>query len=124
MAAIAWTADKLVTGEFASPHMMQVRNLLESAPGLTYRYPMDHGGAQAGAGDVALRGTLDMRPGSRAFRFAMTTIDNDLAEDTSLKNGAGANDDEQLQVQPYAMPDVAPEQFMPFAGVSLAQLEH
>ena len=80
MAAIAWTADKLVTGEFASPHMMQVRNLLESAPGLTYRYPMDHGGANAGADEVALRGTLDMRPGGRALKFAMTTIDNDLAQ--------------------------------------------
>ena len=64
-----------------------------------------------------------MRPGGKAVKFLMTTIDKDLAADAQLKNGAAANDNEQLQVQAHAIPDVAPEQYEPFANASLDQIE-
>ena len=83
MATITWAADKLQTGEHAPPHFRQVRNLLESAPGNTYLFPDDFGGQNATPAQVALRGTLDDRPNSRAVKFAMTTIESDLADDTS-----------------------------------------
>ena len=118
MAGVAtWSGDKLGPNDHAAPHFMQIRNTLEAVPGLTYRYPMDHA-------DAALRGLLDGRPHSRAVKFAQTTVDNDMANDTALKNGAAANDSQQLQVQPYAMPDVAPQQYQPFANCTLDMLEH
>jgi len=87
-AVATWSGDKLGPNDNAPPHFMQLRNVLEGVPGLTYRYPMDHA-------EVALRGTLDGRPGSRAVKFAQTTVENDMANDTALKNGAAATDDQQ-----------------------------
>ena len=118
MGAMAvWGGDKLGPNDNAPPHFMQVRNTLEGVPGLTYRYPMDYA-------EVALRGLLDGRPNSRAVRFAQTTIENDMANDTALKNGVAANDDHQLQVQDYAMPDVAIAAYQPFANCTLDMLEN
>ena len=74
--------------------------------------------------DAALRGLLDGRPNSRAVKFAQTTLENDLANDTALKNGAVANDDQQLQIQNYAKPDVAPVAYQPFVNCSLDMLEN
>ena len=112
-----WSGEKLGPNDNAPPHFMQIRNTLEAIPGLTYRYPLDHA-------EVALRGALDGRPNSRAVKFTQTTIENDLANDTALKNGAGANDDQQLQVQQYNIPDVAPAAYESFANCSLQMLEN
>ena len=71
-----------------------------------------------------MRVTLDGRPGSRAVKFAQTTVENDMANDTALKNGAAATDDQQLQVQHYVIPDVAPVAYEPFANCSLDMLQN
>ena len=53
----------------------------------------------------------------------MLSLDRDLAADLQGKNGAEANDDSQLQVQPFATPDDAPAVFARFADATLPQLE-
>ena len=125
MSSFAYTDDKLQAGDpNTAAHFLNARNLMESAPLQTFVYPADFGGPNANAAQMALRGTLDMRPGGKAVKFLMTTIDKDLAADAQLKNGAAANDNEQLQVQAHAIPDVAPEQYEPFANASLDQVEN
>ena len=54
-----------------------------------YRYPNAFATA-------ALRNAIDERPGSRATRLLMLSLDRDLAADLQGKNGAEANDDSQL----------------------------
>ena len=53
----------------------------------------------------------------------MLSLDRDLAADIQAKNGATADDDSQLQVQPYATPDDAPVVFARFRDATLPQLE-
>jgi hypothetical protein len=54
----------------------------------------------------------------------MLSLDRDLAADVQSKNGATADDDNQLQVQVYATPDDAPVVYARFRDATLAQLEH
>ena len=72
-----------------------------------FRYASDYA-------NVALRNTVDERPGSRAIKLLMLSLDRDLAADLHGKNGAAASDDSQLQVQRYATPDDAPVVFARF----------
>ena len=53
----------------------------------------------------------------------MLSLDRDLAADIQAKNGATADDDNQLQVQAYATPDDAPAVFARFRDATLPQLE-
>ena len=123
--SMQYRGDVLQSGDVKAPaHFMHVRNVLEAAPGGSYLYPDDFGGAGATPAQVAVRGTLDMRAGGRATKYLMTTVEKDMVEDAQLKNGVNANDDEQLQVQQHAIPDVAAENFQPFANCTLDQLEN
>ena len=77
-----------------------------------YRYPSDYA-------DVAVRNAVDERPGSRATKLLMLSLDHDLAADIQGRNGAAATNDSQLQVQHYATPDDAPAVFARFADATL-----
>ena len=58
------------------------------------------------------------------MKLLMLSLDRDLAADVQSKNGATADDDNQLQVQAYATPDDAPVVYARFRDATLAQLEH
>ena len=83
-----------------------------------YRYPNCNDYATA-----ALRNAVDERPGPRATKLFMLSLDRDLAADLQGGNGAAANDDSQLQVQAFATPDDAPAVYARFADATLPQLE-
>ena len=70
-----------------------------------------------------MRNAIDERPTGRAVRLLMLSLDRDLAADVQAKNGAIADDDKQLQVQPYAAPDNAPVVHARFRDATLPQLE-
>ena len=70
-----------------------------------------------------MRNAVDERPGSRATKLLMLSLDRDLAADLQGGNGATANDDSQLQVQRYATPDDAAVVYARFADAALHQLE-
>ena len=53
----------------------------------------------------------------------MLSLDRDLAAEIQNKNGAAADDDIQLQVQPFATPDVAAPAYARFRDATIPQLE-
>ena len=113
---LQWHGDRLLPGEQCESQLLEFRNVLELEGTGAYRYASDHATA-------ALRNAIDERPGSRAIKLLMLSLDRDLAADLQGKNGAVADDDSQLQVQRYATPDDAPVVFARFADATLPQLE-
>ena len=113
---LQWQGDRLLPGEPCDSHLLEFRNVIELEGTGVYRYPNDFANA-------ALRNAVDERAGSRATKLLMLSLDRDLAADLQGKNGADANDDNQLQVQPFATPDDAPVVYARFAAATLPQLE-
>ena len=103
-ANLQWHGDRLLPGEQCASHLLAFRNVIELEGTGAYRYANDFA-------TVALRNAVDERPGSRATKLLVLSLDRDLAADLQGNNGAVANDDNQLQVQPYATPDDAPVVF-------------
>ena len=113
---LQWQGDRLLPGEPCDSHLLEFRNVIELEGTGVYRYPNDFA-------NPALRNAVDERAGSRATKLLMLSLDRDLAADLQGKNGADANDDSQLQVQPFATPDDAPVVYARFAAATLPQLE-
>ena len=74
--------------------------------------------------DAALRGTLDTRPGSRAIRLFMLSLDQDLAAELRAKGGLVADDENQLKVQALPVPDVTAVAFRRFSTCNMEQLKN
>ena len=115
-ASLQWNGDRLLPGEQCESHLLEFRNVVELEGTGAYRYAADYANA-------ALRNEIDERPGSRATKPLMLSLDHDLAADLQGENGATANDDSQLQVQPYATPGDAAVVYARFADAALPQLE-
>ena len=113
--SLQWNGDRLLPGEHCESHLLEFRNIMGTG---AYRYA-------SGYADIALRkfNAVDERPGLRATKLLMLSLDRDLAADLQGKNGAAANEDSQLQVQRYGTPDDAPVVFARFADATLLQLE-
>ena len=105
--SLQWHGDRLLPGKHCESHLVEFRNVIELDDSQAYRYPNDHA-------DAALRNAIDERPGARAVKLLMLSLDRDLAADIQGKNGATADDDRQLQVQAFATPDDAPAVFARF----------
>ena len=111
--SLQWHGDRLLPGEHCESHLVEFRNVIELDDLGAYRYPN-------GYADAALRiNAVDERPGSRAVKLLMLSLDRDLAADIQAKNGATADDDSQL----YATPGDAPAVFARFRDATLPQLE-
>ena len=85
------------------------------------------GAGAAGVDDpamVALQGQLDERAGGKAAKFLLTTIENDLMADAARRNGAEATDEQQMQVQSFAVPDTAEKVYRPYSSCTVADLEN
>ena len=117
VANLQWHGDRLLPGEQCDSHLLEFRNVVELEGTGAYRYASDYA-------DIALRNAVDERPGSRATKLLMLSLDRDLAADLQGKNGATASDDSQLQVQDYATPDDAAVVYSRFADATLPQLEN
>ena len=115
MTQLQWTGDRLEPGDIPESHFARVEDVLGLDNTGSFVYPDDHA-------DAALRGTLDMRPGSRAIRLFMLSLDQDLAADLRSKDGLVADAENQLQVQAFAVPDVAAVAFRRFSLCSMGQL--
>jgi hypothetical protein len=113
MAGVVFTGDLLGPGEMPNSHLVRVENLMNSDHTGRFHYPTGH----------AAVGTFDGRAGSRACQFLMTSLEADMAADLQEKDGAVADDDHQLQVQAYAVPDVAPPIFERFSACTFNQLK-
>ena len=113
---LQWQGDRLLPGEHCESHPVEFRNVIGLEDTGCFRYPNDHA-------DLALRNAIDERPGGRAVKLLMLSLDRDLAADIQSKNGATADDDSQLQVQAYRTPDDAPAVFARFRDATLTQLE-
>ena len=110
-----YRGDKLTPGDDAEAHFAQIRNIMATTH--HFCHPGDHA-------TIALRNQLNVEAGSKAIAFAMSTVENDLMLDAKLKNHATlADDDNQLQCQDHAIPDIAPEQFVRFQDATLPQIE-
>ena len=116
-------------------HFAQVGNFMGTRD--DYLYPDDYGtrdidrggaapvgGWVATAEQVRLRGTVDGRPGSKAIKQMLTTIDNGLVAESMRLDGASADDDHQMQVHPYRLPDDLPTEYCRFSRAALEQLQH
>ena len=116
-------------------HFAQVGNFMGTRD--DYLYPDDYGtrdidrvGAAPVGGWVAtpeqvrLRGTVDGRPGSKAIKQMLTTVDNGLVSEAMRLDGAAADDDHQMQVHPYRLPDDLPTEYCRFSRATLEQLQH
>ena len=116
-------------------HFAQVGNFMGTRD--DYLYPddygtrdIDRGGAAPVGGWVAtpeqvrLRGTVDGRPGSKAIKQMLTTVDNGLVSEAMRLDGAAADDDHQMQVHPYRLPDDLPTEYCRFSRATLEQLQH
>ena len=114
--ALQWQGDRLLPGEHCESHLIEFRNVIGLEDTGSYRYPNDFANA-------ALRNAIDERAGGRAVKLLMLSLDRDLAADIQSKNGASADDDNQLQVQAYATPDDAPAVYTRFRDATLPQLE-
>ena len=113
MAGVVYTGDLLGPGEMPNSHLVRVENLMGSDNTGRFHYPAGHAAA----------GTFDGRAGSRACQFLMTSLEADMAADLQEKDGAVADDDHQLQVQAYAVPDDAPQIFERFSACTFNQLK-
>ena len=113
MAGVVYTGDLLGPGEMPNSHLVRVENLIGSDNTDRFVYPAGH----------ATAGAFDGRAGSRACQFLMTSLEADMAADLQEKDGAVANDDHQLQVQAYAVPDEAAQVFERFSRCTFNQLK-
>ena len=113
---LQWQGDRLLPGEHCESHLIEFRNVIGLEDTGSYRYPNDFA-------VPALRNAIDERAGGRAVKLLMLSLDRDLAADLQSKNGASADDDNQLQVQAYATPDDAPAVYARFRDATLPQLE-
>jgi len=73
-ANLQWNGDRLLPGEQCDSHLLEFRNVVELEGTGAYRYPNDFANA-------ALRNAVDERPGSRATKLLMLSLDRDLAAD-------------------------------------------
>ena len=105
--------DLLGPGEMPNSHLVRVENLMGSDNTGRFEYPTGHAAA----------GTFDGRAGPRACQFLMTSLEADMAADLQEKDVAVADDDHQLQVQAYAVPDVAAQVFERFSACTFNQLK-
>ena len=80
MAQLQWTGDKLEPGDNPESHFARVEDVLGLDNTASFIYPDTYA-------DAGLRGTLDTRPGSRAIRLFMLSLDQDLAADLRAKDG-------------------------------------
>ena len=116
-------------------HFAQVGNFMGTRD--DYLYPDDYGTRDIDRGGVApvggwvatpeqvrLRGTVDGRPGSKAIKQMLTTVDNGLVSEAMRLDGAAADDDHQMQVHPYRLPDDLPTEYCRFSRATLEQLQH
>ena len=108
MTQLQWTGDRLEPGDNPESHFARVEDVLGLDNTGSFVYPDDHA-------DAALRGTLDTRPGSRAIRLFTLSLDQDMAADLRSKDGLVADAENQLQVQAFAVPDVAAAVFRRFS---------
>ena len=120
MAAAVYAGSKLAQGENAKAFNLRMTNVMRNVPQLAY--PSDHGGGTATAGELALRGTLDDRPGSASVSYYLTALDDNLAADMQMKMGPGDNEDDKLNVAAHKIPDSAPPIWSAFTDASLPQL--
>ena len=71
---LQWQGDRLLPGEQCESHLLEFRNVVELEGTGAYRYPNDFA-------TIALRNAVDERPGSRATKLLMLSLDRDLAAD-------------------------------------------
>ena len=119
MAQVKCTGDRLEPGDNPDSHFARVADVLGLESTGSFVYPGDYAES-----DAALRGTLDTRPGSRAIRLFMLSLDQDLAADLRAKDGLVADDENQLKVQVFAVPDVTPVVFRRFSACDMEQLKN
>ena len=117
MTQVQWTGDRLEPGDNPDSHFARVEDVLGLDSTDSFVYPNDYA-------DAALRGTLDTRPGSRSIRLFMLSLDQDLAADLRAKDGLTADAENQLQVQAFAVPDVAATVFRRFSQCSMEELKN
>ena len=92
---LQWNGDRLLPGEQCESHLLEFRNVLELEGTGAFRYASDYA-------DVALKDVVDEKPGSRAIKLLMLSLDRDFAADLQGKNGAAASDDSQSDDEPIA----------------------
>ena len=83
---LQWNGDRLLPEEHCESHLVEFRNVIGLEDTGSFRYANDHA-------DAALRNAIDERPGGRAVKLLMLSLDRDLAADLQSKNGASAHDD-------------------------------
>ena len=88
--------EKLNQGENAATHFAKVRLYMGTQQ--RFLFPEDHA-------TVADRGKLNLTPDSMGKKFLLTTVADELAADAQQKNENQADDDGQLQIQPFRIPD-------------------
>ena len=113
MVQVGWSGEKLGQSESPESHLLLVKNTIEIDPSDRFKIPVGQ----------PREGQVDWGPGSNAVKFLMTSLERDFAADLQEKNGTVDNDDEQLQVQAFAYPDVGLPSRKPFARASYAELE-
>ena len=79
--SLQWHGDRLLPGEQCESHLLEFRNVVELKGTGAYRYASDYA-------DAALRNAVDERPGPRATKLLMLSLDRDLEADLQGKNGA------------------------------------
>ena len=122
-----YNGDKLSTGADATAHFLQMRNIMGTNDRFLYSSTYGVGAGEAGAdvpAMVDLQGQLDERAGGKAAKFLLTTIENDLMADAARRNGAEKTDEQQMQVQQFAVPDTAEKVYRPYASCTVADLEN
>ena len=80
---LQWQGDRLLPGdpEHCESRLIEFRNVIGLEDTGCFRYANDYA-------DVALRNAIDERPGGRAVKLLMLSMDRDLAADIQSKNGA------------------------------------
>ena len=108
MVQVGWSGEKLGQSESPESHLLLVKNTIEIDPSDRFKIPVGQ----------PREGQVDWGPGSNAVKFLMTSLERDFAADLQEKNGTVDNDDDQLQVQAFAYPDVALPSRKPFSRAS------
>ena len=78
-------------------------------------------GGDTGAGWAPWHCGWPPRPGGKAIK---QTVDNGLVAEAMRLDGVSADDDHQMQVHPYRLPDELPVEYCRFSRASLEQLQH
>ena len=106
------SSKMLVVGDDTRTYWARVMMLARAQE--SFKYPAGHIRA----------GQLNEDVDSKFNAWEMTTVEGDLLSDTMQLQGPGDNEEEKLNGATFAVPDIAPPDWVTFKGATAAQVHN